>query len=172
MVLANGGTLTPAGRYYYAQTGQSAPRAGYDSNQPLITRGSTDYVVAANGRERAVRTLGPDGSVRLTALGRDYSRGRRTEYIVHIPVIIEGTRAANGRPYTRRSNAGTGEATHLPVSRLGLGQILESSALSREQAVARVKSRVLQDLAIRTTGGRSVLMEISGETYLYDREGD
>ena len=156
LVLADaGGRLTEAGRYYYRRTGQPAPRAAYDRNQPLITRGRNDYVRAANGRERLVRGLGSDGSVRVTALGRDYFRDKRTEHIVHIPVVITGTRA-NGQSYTRRSNAGTGEQTHLPVSRLGVGQILESSALTREQAAARVRSRVLQELGLRTQGGQTV----------------
>ena len=50
-VLADaGGRLSEAGRYYYRQTGQPTPRASYDRNQPIITRGSNDYVRAANGR--------------------------------------------------------------------------------------------------------------------------
>ena len=172
LVLADvGGRLSDAGRYYYRQTNQPAPRATYDRNQPIVTRGRNDYVRAANGRERLVRGLGSDGQMRVTALGRDYFRDRKTEHIVHIPVLIEGRRS-NGNSYERRSNAGTGEGTHLPVSRLGLGQILESSALTREQAAARVRSRVLRDLSLRTRGGQSVLMEISGETYYYDREGE
>ena len=86
-------------------------------------------------------------------------------------MVITGTRA-KGQSYTRRSSAGTGEQTHLPVSRLGVGQILESSALTREQAAARVRSRVLRELGLRTQGGQTVLMEVSGETYLYDRDGE
>ncbi len=85
-------------------------------------------------------------------------------------MVIAGTRA-NGQSYTRRSNAGTGEQTHLPVSRLGVGQIPESSALTREQAAARVRSRV-RELGLRTQGRQTVLMEVSGETYLYDRDGE
>ena len=58
LVLADaGGRLSDSGRYYYRQTGQAPPRAAYDRNQPLITRGRNDYVRAANGRERLVRGL-------------------------------------------------------------------------------------------------------------------
>ena len=99
---------------------------------------------AANGRERLVQGLGADGQMRVTALGRNYFRDRKTEHIVHIPVIIQGRRS-NDQQYTKRSNANTGEATHLPVSLLGIGQILESSALTREQAAARVRSRVVRE---------------------------
>ena len=75
---------------------------------------------AANGRERLVRGLGADGQMRVTALGRDYFREMRTEYIVHIPVVIEATRA-NGQSYTRTTNRGNDEKVHLPVSRVGIG---------------------------------------------------
>ena len=176
LVLASSGRLTDSGRFYYSETGQPPPRAAYDRNQPVITRGARSYVRGANGRERLVRRLGVDGEAQLTALGRDYYRDRHTEYIVHVPVIIEGRRA-NGRTYTRQTRAqgprgaGQDEQVHLPVSRLGLGQILESSALTREQAEARVRSRVLQELSLRTSQGKPVLMEVSGETYYYDREG-
>ena len=113
-VLADAGVrLTNAGRYYYRQTGQTAPRAAYERNQPLITRGSNDYVRAANGRERLVRGLGAGGQMRVTALGRDYSREKRTEYIVHIPVVIKGTRA-NGQSYTRTSNRGNARRCTCP----------------------------------------------------------
>ena len=112
-VLADGVRLTDAERKYYRQTGQTAPRAAYDRNQTLITRGSNDYVGAANGRERLVRGLGADGQMRVTALGRDYSRERRTEYIVHIPVVIKGTRA-NGQSYTRTSNRGNARRCTCP----------------------------------------------------------
>ena len=159
---------TDAGRDYYRQTGQTAPRVAYHRNQPLLTGGSNDCVRAANGRERLVRGLGANGQMRVTALGRDYSRERRTEYIVHIPVVIEGTRA-NGQSYTRTTNRGNDETVHLPVSRVGIGQISESSALTREQAAARVRSRVLREIGLRTQGGQTVLMEVSGETYKYDR---
>ena len=99
----------------------------------------------ANGRERLVRGLGPDGSRRVTALGRDYFSDRRTEYTVHIPVAVEGARA-NGRSYTRTTNRGNDERVHLPVSRLGIGQLLESPVLTSEQAAPRVRSRVLREL--------------------------
>ena len=79
--------------------------------------------------------------MRVTALGRDYFRDRRTEQNVHIPVVIEGTRA-NGRSYNRTTNRRNDERVHLPVNRPGIGQILESLALTREQAAARVHSRV------------------------------
>ena len=125
-----------------------------------------------NGRERLVRSMVADGSTRITALGRDYfSHQSQIQYIVHVPVIICGTRSS-GNPYTRRSNANTGEATHLPVSRLGLGDIYESPALTRQQAQARVRSRFLQDLQLRTRDGNQVLMELSGEVWKYDRDGD
>jgi transcriptional antiterminator Rof (Rho-off) len=155
-----GGALTDAGRYYYAQTGEPPPPlAAYDRNQALITRGRNDYVRAANGRELLVRSLGADGTVRLTALGRHYFQGRRAQWVVHVPVII---RSADGR--TRR--------THLPVSRLGLPLILEDASLSQAEAAARVRRRVLEYLRAHANQGETVLMELSDETWALDPDGE
>ena len=127
------GSLTPAGQYYYEQTGQQRPDARFDRNQALIHRGTGDYIRTRRG-EQLVRRLMPDGTMRITALGRTFFRHRHTEYVVHMPVIIRGTRA-NGRAYERRD--------YLPVESLGLGQILESQGLTHERAAARVRSKVL-----------------------------
>ena len=55
---------------------------------------------------------------------------------------------------------------------LGIGRILQDSSLPEASRIDRVKSHVLQQLAIRTSGGRTVLMEIYGETFSYDRQGE
>ena len=162
--------LTPAGRYYYEQTGQQPPRRMFDDNQEPITRGANTYIRGRDNREMLVRSQRPDGSTRITAVGRQYFRNRHSEYIVHIPVIIRGKRR-NGNFYQRRtSNGGDGEPVMLPVSMLGVGQLLENSGYTPEQAAARVRSRVLQELQLRTEGGLQVLMEVSGETTFYDRD--
>ena len=156
------GSLTPAGQYYYEQTGQQRPDARFDRNQALIHRGTGDYIRTRRG-EQLVRRLMPDGTMRLTALGRTFFRHRHTEYVVHMPVIIRGTRA-NGRAYERRD--------YLPVESLGLGQILESQGLTHERAAARVRSKVLRQLDGPTRGGMTVVQEISGEVFYADRDGE
>ncbi len=134
------GKLTDAGRHYYERSGERPPKATYDRNQALVTRGANDYIVARNGREQLVRSLQADGTNQITRLGRDFFKDKHTEYIVHVPVIIEGRRAKGGG-YTRSSTRGAGEQVYLPVSQLGLGQILESQAYTTQQAQARARAR-------------------------------
>ena len=56
----------------------------------------------------------------------------------------------------------------LPVDMLGIGRILQNTSEPEERRIARVKSYVLEQLAIKNVGGRTVLMEVSGETFTYD----
>ena len=89
-------------------------------------------------------------------------RGGKVEDVVSIPVIVSGTNV-KGRVQNRR--------TSLPVDMLGIGRLLQNSSEPEDRRVARVKSLVLQQLAIKTMGGMTVLLEISGERFSYDREG-
>ena len=137
VVLADSfGNLTVAGRHYYESTGLARPDAsGIDRNQALIHRNGSDYILGANGRERKVRTLQPSGEMTLTTLGRSFFKDKHVEYVVHVPVIIRGTRA-NGGVYDRAST--------LPVDQLGLGQIMVSASLSEAQRSQEVKRKVLK----------------------------
>ena len=150
-----GDLLTPAGTFYYAESGQEPPHRGLDHQQPLISRGNTDYVLV-DGRRRAVRHLQADGTARLTRLGQRYFRNLRTEYIVHVPVRIH---KAN-RPRDRHD--------FLPVVTLGVGRLFADAALTHAQQVADVKRQTLRQLNAEDADGDTVLMEISGEIYYYD----
>ncbi len=167
VVLASQGTLTPAGEHYYEKTGQKRPDgSGLDRSQALVSKGGSDYIQAPNGRLRLVRTLQPNGRTVLTTLGRIFFKDKHSSYVVHVPVVITGTRR-NGRAYTRVSS--------LPVDQLGLGQIMASSALSALERVAEVKQKVLAGLLgagnIVGAGGRQTLMEVSGESFQLERSG-
>ena len=157
------GSLTPAGSHYYKMTGEPAPNRQYDRGAPLIQRGASDYVTTRNGKLALVRTLLSDGTTCVTRLGLSYFRGGKTSYVVSVPVVISGTNA-RGRVQNR--------TTLLPVTMLGRGQSLQNNNESEARRVARVKSHVLKTLAIRTSGGASVLMEVSGETFTYDRNAE
>ena len=164
VVLADAaGRLSPAGEWYYATTGAQRPRAAFSQDQELIRRGGNDYIRTRDQREALVRSLRADGSTRLTQLGRAFFRNRFREYVVHVPVIIRG-RHRNGRDYNRQD--------WLPVHHLGISGIMESEELSEEQAHARVRSRVLAELGLREEGGETVLLEVSGETFVYDPAGE
>ena len=58
----------------------------------------------------------------------------------------------------------------LPVDMLGIGRIMQDSSIPEHSRISRVKSHGLQQLHIKTQGG-TVLMEISGETFWYNRDG-
>ena len=101
VVLADGaGKLTPAGIFYCETTGAERPRAAYDQNQELISRGGNDYIRTRDRREVLVRSLRPDGSTRVTQLGRTFFKSRFREFVVHVPVTIRG-RHKNGKDYNR-----------------------------------------------------------------------
>ena len=83
--------------------------------------------------------------------------------MVSIPTIVSGTNA-KGRVQNRR--------TLLPIDMLNIGRILQENTIPEQSRFARVKSPVLQQLQIRTTNGQAVLMEVSGETFTYDRDAE
>ena len=162
LVLANGNKLTRAGQYWYSETNQNKPIAHYDRQQEPIRKGDGDYIRTRSGLQR-VRQLEPGGAMKLTALGRKFYMDKHTEYIVEVPVIIQVT-DTNGKQRTRTNE-------HLPVNLLGLGQILISQVISDAEKEAKIKSMVLKHLGGPTRAGRTVLMEVSGQRFSYDRDG-
>ena len=96
-------------------------------------------------------------------MGRTFFKNRYREFVVHVPVTIRG-RHKNGKDYDRED--------WLPVHKLGISGIMENEEYTETQAHARVRSRVLSELGLRTQGGETVLLQVSGETYTYDRDGD
>ena len=114
VVLADGaGKLTPAGTFYYQTTGAERPRAAFSQDQELISRGGNDYIRTRDRREALVRSLRPDGSTRITKLGKAFFKNRHREFVVHVPVIISGDRANQTRP------------DWLPVHKLGISGSME-----------------------------------------------
>ena len=69
--------LTKAGRYYYEISGQGAPNVTFDPNQALIRgEGGTDYILTRDNQQKAVRTLQPNGSFKVTKLGKLFFQGQ------------------------------------------------------------------------------------------------
>ncbi len=162
LVLANGSELTRAGKYWYEKTKQAKPTRHFDPNQKTVRRGDGDYVQTSSGLRR-VRQLGPDGQMKLTALGRSFYKHKQTEYVIEVPVVI---RVRDSKGILRER---TGE--HLPAVELGVGNIFANDGLTEAQKIAKVKNDVLRSLGGPTRGGRTVLMEISGQEFFYDRNG-
>ena len=55
---------------------------------------------------------------------------------------------------------------------LGIGNIFASDGLTEAQKIAKIKSDVLRQLGGPTRAGKTVLMEISGQVFFYDRDGN
>ena len=156
------GSLTPAGSHYYKMTGGPAPSRPFDRGAPLVKKGAGDFSKTRNGKLALVRKLMPDGTTHVTRLGKQFFRGGKTEYIVSIPEFVSGQNA-KGRVQNRR--------TMLPVDMLGLSRILQDTSEPEDRRIARVKSHVLKQLAIRTQGGATVLMGINGALFTFNRDG-
>ena len=86
------GVLTAAGEYYYHMTREPRPDGTFDYNQVPIRRGDTELARDRSGREVRLRTLQANGQYTYSALGRIFFSRRQVEHVVHILVIIEGTR--------------------------------------------------------------------------------
>ena len=163
MVLAgHDGELTPFGTYYYGLTHETPADRTFDYNQPITRRGDTEYIKDRTGNEVKLRTLGPSGDFSYTAMGKKYYAAAKAEYVVQLPVIIEGHRS-NGIPYTRHE--------WMPFDKLGVGRIMQNAMLTEAQRIARVKTYVLQQLGERTEGGRTVVQEGGEEVWYYNRDG-
>jgi hypothetical protein len=161
VVLANHRGLTKHGEAYYAETGLEAPDRRFDMSQQPTRQGDSEFVRDRGGNLVRLRTLRPDGSFVYTAAGKHFFSRRQVEYVVHVPVIVRGRRR-NGNQYAH--------STYLPASLLGVHRIMADAALSPARRAAAVRSFVLQSLQLRTEGGQTVLLEISGEVYYYDRD--
>jgi hypothetical protein len=161
VVLADHTGLTNYGRAYYEATGHEPPDRKLDLTQEPTRQGNTEFARDRRGQLVQLRTLRPDGSFAYTKAGRHFYSRRQVEYLVHVPVVVEGRRR-NGANYTH--------STFLPTHLLGLGRIFAEAGLTQAQREASVRSQVLGQLQVRTEGGRTVLLEISGETWYYDRD--
>ena len=87
--------------------------------------------------------MNPDGTHRLTALGKKFYSQEKDEYIVHVPVLIKG-RHKNGRTYER--------VDHLPTDLLNTSKIMMSNLYTEQEKVSRIKSDVLTQLQEKTEG--------------------
>lgn len=162
LVLANGNELTRAGEYYYDKTKQVKPNRHFDPNQQTVRKGDGDYIQTSSGLKR-VRLLDPAGQMQLTTLGKKFYQNKHTEYVIEIPVLIRTTDSKG----TWRER--TGE--HLPVNELGVGNIFANDGMTEAEKIAKIKNDVLRRLGGPTRNGRSLLMEISGQEFFYDRNG-
>ena len=153
------GQPTRAGSFYYQLVGRRPPSRRFNEAQPLVRDGPNDYVVLRSGAKKLARSLQPDGSYRVTKLGKAFFREKWTDYIAHAPVRIRGRRRG-GQAYQRDD--------FLPVVLDGLGR--QNDGLGEVQAHRNVIAAALRKLGNPEDG--DVIMELSDETYHYDASRD
>ena len=153
------GQPTRAGQFFYQLAGRRPPSRRFDEAQQLVRDGPNDYIYLRGGAKRLVRALQPDGSYRVTKLGKSFFRDKYTEYIAHMPVKIRGRRR-NGNPYERDF--------FLPVTLESQGR--QSDSLGEAEAHRNVIAAALRKMGDPEDGG--VVMELSEEVYTYDASRD
>ena len=88
------GTKTPAGRMYEQRSRNELPSGGaFNRNQQPQREGLTEHIRMRDGSDKVTRRFDASGGdFKFTALGRSFYSKRRSQYVVHIPVTIEGRR--------------------------------------------------------------------------------
>jgi len=173
LVLADAsGKLSKAGEYYYneATENQVKPNGQFDPNQATIKKGDGDYIRTRGGALRKVRQFNADGTMHVTALQALYYKNKHTEFIVKIPVTIDGT---NSKGVTRVRGGPGQEPEHLPAEEVGVGRIFQSQSLSPQAQIERVKAFVLAQAGGGwTVNGRRFLREFSSQRFFYKPDGE
>ncbi len=105
------------------------PPAPFDRNQvPSRDPGSNqEFIRLHNGTRRLVREWDVAARAwKYTALGKRFFSQKTVEYVVKVPVIIEGSHRDARGTYEKR--------THLPVDLFGMGKLQVSALLSDDEA--------------------------------------
>ena len=133
------GTKTEAGDIYEQRSGQALPAGGvYNPETRAYREGDTEYIRDRAGKERVTRRWDPGSNdYRFTALGRSFYARKRSEYVAHVPILIQGRRK-NGSTYTLRS--------YMPTESMGLRGLSLPQNLSQRQRDQRVKDTVLRHI--------------------------
>ena len=98
------GAKTQAGGIYETRSGKTLPSGGaFNPDARAYREGNTEYIRDRAGKERVTRRWDPaTNQDTFTGIGRAYYARKRSQYVVHVPVIIEGKRK-DGSKYTLRS---------------------------------------------------------------------
>ena len=86
------GTKTAAGRMHEQRSGNELPSGGaFSRDQQPQREGLTESIHMRDGSQRITRRFAAaGGEYTFTAVGRSFYSKRRSQYVVHIPVIIDG----------------------------------------------------------------------------------
>ena len=117
---------------YEQRSRNELPSGGaFNRDQVPQREGLTEHIRMRDGRERVTRRFdASSGDYTFTALGRSFYSKRRSQYVVHIPVVIEGRRK-DGTSYELNS--------FMPTERMGIERVSLPQTLTQRQRDARVK---------------------------------
>ena len=155
--LVRQGKKTESGAFY-EQLSNTELGETWDPNQIPTKSGRTDKILTSSG-QRAVRTWLPTTSTyKYTKLGKSFYAKKKSEYLVHIPVVIQGVRE-NGTSYEIQGT--------MPVSALGVSNVFANQALSEAERIRKIKSEPLFFFAQhRYSNGKLVVYEMSAQNLL------
>ena len=149
------GMATKAGTYWSLKSGQALPAGGF-MQQAAIREGNVESIRLRDGSRGITRRyVEGTGEYKFTPLGNSYYRTVRRNYVVTVPVIINGKRK-DGSTYQIKST--------MPVSKLGLKPTTLPSNMTSPQRRAKVRRIVEAELS-------DVLYEMSDETWRLDGSG-
>ena len=110
-VLRPNGQKTASGEYLESK-GHVLPSGAFDSTQAPERVGNSEYIQMRGGGKRVTRRWDPtENDWKFTALGKSFYSTLRRNYIVQVPVKVEGKRK-DGSKYTLK--------TWMPIEKFGL----------------------------------------------------
>ncbi len=150
------GKKTPAGLYWEQKGTAPLPEGGF-LQQRARREGNVETIATRDGKRAVTRRWDASGEYKYTQLGKKYYSTLRRNYVVDVPVRIDGKRK-NGSTYEIKS--------HMKMNKLGLRPVEIPLHLSLQQRRERVKRIILRQLDITAP-----LYRVSDETWWYDPEG-
>ena len=145
--------LTPQGKYFFEKTGKTPP-----VNQQVIREGAKEYIMV-NGKRKMIRSWSAEESdFKYTKIGKGFFKNTLEEFLVHIPVVINGRNKKTGRAYQR-----FGHLPHLALE--GLQELKVPVHLSQSEKDAKIKQMVLDGINTEN------IFEVSDEKYALWDEG-
>ena len=106
----NDGGPTSAGLFWQELTGEQLPQTGFMS-QTAVREGNIEYITTQGKRAITRRLNVATGEWVFTKLGLKYYKTLRRNYVVNVPVIINGS-PSDGRAYTKQAT--------VPICKLGI----------------------------------------------------
>jgi hypothetical protein len=156
-LVTDSGEVTKQGRYWEQKTGELLPAGGF-LQQKAVREGGVESIRLRDGTKGITRRWNEArGDWDFTRLGNRYYSTLRRNYVVSMPVKVQGKRA-NGSTYEYRA--------HIFVERNGLTAKDLPLRLRSPERYEKVKELI--HLEIRADG---VLYEVSEEKWVLDKRG-